>query len=196
MPRPPRYDQSVLLDAAVELAAAAGPAAVTMAAVAKQTGTPNGSMYHRFPQRAVLLAELWLRTVSHFQEGYLAVLDSDPEPRRAALAVARHVVAWSRAHPREAAVLLHGPDAFDRADWPEEYAVRADRGNRRVLAAVSGLAEQLGATAPADAERVVLALIDIPLALVRRHLRGVGRLPAHAEDLAERCAADLLATGR
>ncbi|MFG2561520.1 TetR/AcrR family transcriptional regulator [Streptomyces sp. NPDC048496] len=192
MARPPRFDESVLLDAAVRLVTAAGPAAVTMAAVARESGAPNGSVYHRFPQRAALLAALWLRTVERFQDGYLATLNSAPEPLPAARAAARHVVAWSRANPQEAALLLHGPDEFGRAEWPEEYVRRAKRGNRGVLEAVTRVAESLGATTPAETERISLAVIDLPLGIVRRHLGSDHGLPEYAEDLAECCAADLI----
>jgi len=195
MARPPQYDESVLLDAAVRLAAAAGPAAVTMAAVARESGAPNGSVYHRFPQRVVLLAELWLRTVGRFQEGYLTALDSAPGPHRGAAAAARHVVSWSRAHPQEASLLLHGPDEFGRDEWPEEHTRRAQHGNSRVFGAVAHLAERLGATTAVEAERISLAVIDLPLAIVRRHLRAGRPLPGHAEELAERCVADLIGEG-
>jgi AcrR family transcriptional regulator len=192
MPRPSRYDESVLLDTAVRLVAAAGPAAVTMSAVARESGAPNGSVYHRFPQRTVLLAELWLRTVETFQEGYLAALGSRPEPHLAGGAAARHVVSWSRAFPDQATVLLHGADAFGKAEWPEEYIRRAQRGNQRARKAVAVLADRLGATTAADIDRVALAIIDLPLAVVRRHLGGGTPLPAHAEELAEHCAVTLL----
>ncbi|MEU3350907.1 helix-turn-helix domain-containing protein [Streptomyces sp. NPDC037389] len=192
MARPPRYDETLLLDTAVQIAADAGPAAVTMSAIARASGVPNGSIYHRFPQRLALLAELWLRTVERFQDGYFAALHSDPDPLRAGGAAARHVVAWSRQNPQEAAVLLHGPQSFGRDEWPKEYAQRADDGNKRVLGAVAELADRVGATTESDRDRVMLAVVELPLAVVRRYLRADRSLPAHAEDLAERCATDLL----
>ncbi|MDX3533924.1 TetR/AcrR family transcriptional regulator [Streptomyces sp. MB09-01] len=192
MARPPRFDTDQILDAAVRLAAAAGPGGVTMSAAAQAVGAPSGSMYHRFAGRTALLAEVWLRTVERFQEGYFAMLHSDPDPRRAARAAARHVVAWSRAHPQEAALLLYGPAEFGRVDWSEEHTRRADSGNQRVYAALAALADSLGATDPQGRDRVTLALIDLPLSVVRRHLRAGGPLPPHAEDLAEECAAALL----
>ncbi|MGW6873267.1 hypothetical protein ACWGHA_13150 [Streptomyces xanthophaeus] len=94
---------------------------------------------------------------------------------------------------REAALLLHGPAEFGRADWSEEHRERADRGNARVLGAVGSLAAVLGANGPEDQERVALALVDLPLAVVRRHLRSGRALPPYAEDLAEESAATLLA---
>ncbi|MCX4632280.1 TetR/AcrR family transcriptional regulator [Streptomyces sp. NBC_01443] len=192
MPRPPRFDADELLDAAVLLAATGGPAAVTMSAVAQAVGAPSGSVYHRFPGRPALLAEVWLRTVEDFQEGYLAALDGDPDPRRAARAGARHVVAWSRAHPREAALLLYGAEEFGRAAWSEEYRERADRGNERVFARLGRLGAAFGLTGPEGRDRIALALIDLPLGVVRRPLRAGHPLPPHAEDLAEESAAALL----
>ncbi|MFD8754288.1 TetR/AcrR family transcriptional regulator [Kitasatospora sp. NPDC059577] len=196
MPRPPRHDESTLLDAAVRLAAAGGPAAVTMSAVARESGAPNGSVYHRFPQRSALLAELWLRTVEEFQAACLPAFDAHPEPHLAAGAAARQVVAWCRAHRERAVVLLHGAEAFGKAEWPEEYLRRERLGGRRVRKALTGLAGRAGATTALDVDRVRLAVAGLPLAVVRGPLHAGAPLPAHAEDLAERSAVDLLRGGR
>ncbi|WP_330238578.1 TetR/AcrR family transcriptional regulator [Streptomyces sp. NBC_00525] len=197
MARPPRFSTDQLLDAAVPLGAAAGPAGITMSALARATGAPSGSVYHRFPGRDALLAEVWLRTVERFQEGWFAAMDSGADARRAGRAAARHVVAWSRAHPQEAALLLYGAEDFGRSGWSGEHRARADRGDRRVRAALAALAAGLGADGPgtdgpADRERIALALIDLPLSVVRRPLRAGQPLPAHAERLAEECADALL----
>jgi hypothetical protein len=102
------------------------------------------------------------------------------------------VVGWSREHPDQAAHLLYGPDDFGRAEWSEEHTRRADSGNRRVLASLDALAEALGATGEQGLDRVALALVDLPLSVVRRHLRAGTPLPPHAEDLTEECTAALL----
>ncbi|WCD85969.1 hypothetical protein KPP03845_102310 [Streptomyces xanthophaeus] len=68
----------------VRLAAGGGPDAVTMSAVAQAVGAPSGSVYHRFAGRPALLAEVWLRTVEAFQEGYLAQVEAPSEPGAAA----------------------------------------------------------------------------------------------------------------
>ncbi|MFG2296759.1 TetR/AcrR family transcriptional regulator [Streptomyces sp. NPDC048603] len=192
MARPPRFDTGKLLDAAVALAAAGGPAAVTMSAVAQATGAPSGSVYHRFAGRTALLAEVWLRTVERFQQGYLAVLDGEADPRRAARAASRHVVAWCRENPDEATLLLYGAADFGRADWSGEHAARADLGNGRVFARLGGLAVSLGAGDEQARDRVALALVDLPLTVVRRHLRAGTPLPPYAEDLTEECTEALL----
>ncbi|MYT13970.1 transcriptional regulator, TetR family [Streptomyces sp. SceaMP-e96] len=195
MARPSRFDTAQLLDAAVRLAAESGPTGVTMSAVAAAVGAPSGSVYHRFAGRSALLAEVWLRTVEGFQAGYFEALESSDDPRTGGRAAARHIVAWSRAHPAEAALLLYGAQEFGRDDWSDEYLLRAEEGNMRVRAALAALAGALGLHGREGFDRVTLAAVDLPLSLVRRHLRGGTPLPPHAEDLAEQCTEALLTVG-
>ncbi|MFD9452537.1 TetR/AcrR family transcriptional regulator [Streptomyces sp. NPDC059985] len=192
MARPPRFDAEQLLDAAVRLCATAGPAAVTMSAVATEVGAPSGSVYHRFPGRTALLAEVWLRTVENFQAGYFEAVETGGDGRQAARAAARHVITWSRTHPQEAALLLYGAEDFGRADWSEAHLKRANLGDQRVRASLASLATALGADGPQDRDRITLAIIDLPLSLVRRHLRAGETLPTHTENLAEECATALI----
>ncbi|MGI5193572.1 TetR/AcrR family transcriptional regulator [Streptomyces sp. CA-288835] len=193
MARPPLYDMNRLLDAALELAAGAGPPAVTMAAVAKAAGAPSGSVYHRFPSRTALLAELWLRTVEGFQEGWFAALSGHRDPRDAAAAGARHVVAWSRGNRPEAVVLLYGAEDYGRADWSQPYLRRAGEGHRRVSEALATLGKSLGVEGELERDQLTLAVIDLPLAVVRGPLRTGAPIPARAEELAERSTRALLA---
>ncbi|MFF0577987.1 TetR/AcrR family transcriptional regulator [Streptosporangium saharense] len=192
MGRPSQHDVDRLLDAGVRLAAQAGPASVTMAAVAREAGAPSGSVYHRFPSRAALLAALWLRTVDRFQEGFLAATREEPA-EQAVMSAAGHVVAWSRANPLQARVLLYGPADFGASDWPQEARERLRLGNRRVEEAVVTLARRLGPGTPPEIERLVLATVDLPYATVRRHHQAGSPIPAHAEELVARCAGLLLA---
>ncbi|UJW35568.1 TetR/AcrR family transcriptional regulator [Saccharothrix sp. AJ9571] len=187
MGRPPRHDMDRLLDAAAALAAAGGPAAVTVTAVAREAGAPSGSIYHRFPSRAALLAELWLRTVERFQEGFLDALDGDSPA-----AAARHVVSWCRVHPAEAAVLLYGPVDFGEPTWPTDARDRLAKRNAQVDRTLRALADRLGRSGAEDVDRLVLATVDIPYSTVRRHLRGGSGIPEYAEDLVADCAGRLL----
>ncbi|MDA3629785.1 TetR/AcrR family transcriptional regulator [Saccharopolyspora sp. WRP15-2] len=191
MGRPPRHDADRLLDAAVELAAEAGPRGVTMAAVARAAGAPSGSVYHRFPDRTALLSELWLRTVTRFQDGFLAAVQAPP--REAAVAAARHVLEWCREHPAEADVLLAGPGAYGFADWPAEARERLEKGNAQVDEALGGLAERLGRSGESGRARVFLAVVDLPLAVVRRHLGRGGPIPDLEVGTVTDAVQDLLA---
>ncbi len=168
------HSTDVLLDAALELLAAEGPAGVTMAGTARAAGAPSGSVYHRFGDRGGLLAALWSRTVTRFEGGFLAAV-GDGDVRGAAA----HVVRWSRRHPAEALVLLQGASALGAAGWPagERRALAAQ--NRRMARALQELATRIDA----DPDRLALALVDVPYAVVRRHLSGGGRIPRTAEDL-------------
>ena len=188
MGRPARFDTDLLLDVALDLAAAGGPEAVTMAGVAEGAGAPSGSVYHRFAGRPALLAGLWNRTVGAFHEGFLPALAEGDGP-----AAARHVVAFCRAHPREAAVLLQGASAFGRDDWPPAERAVVTAREEALATALHGLAAALGLRGVEGRERVVLAVVDVPYAIARRHLRGAGgRVPPRAAEQAAAAAAALL----
>lgn len=187
MPRPARYTVDVLLDAAAELLAADGPAAVTMSAVARTTGAPSGSVYHRFPTRAALCGELWIRTEERFQEGFVEALSSADDPQERCVAGALRIVQWCREHPVEAQVLLAGPDALGMGDWPEPLTARRKRLQRKLRKAIADM--------PEDASRVTAALIDVPYAIVRRHLRARQAIPAGADSIVVDCARALIAPG-
>jgi AcrR family transcriptional regulator len=190
MGRPAKHDPETLLDAAAAIVAEQGPAAVTMVAVARRAGVPSGSLYHRFPSRAALMGELWLRAVERFQAGWLRALRDD-DPLAGLVAAARHVVAWSRRNREEARLLLHGPNEFAQADWPAATRRAIERQQRDAEAALGAVAVALGGGAE-TLERVVLAAVDIPYATVRRPLRSGAPVPRHAEAAVEECARALL----
>jgi AcrR family transcriptional regulator len=192
VPRPSRFDTDTFLDAAVQLAAESGPPAVTMAAVARRAGAPSGSVYHRFPDRASLTAALWLRTVVSFQAGLLDALRSDPAHDAAVLA-ATHVAEWSRAHPQHAAILLAGPDAFGQQDWPASARARLASANAALESALRQLARRLEWRTAEQAQRLVLIVVDLPYAVIRRHLSAGQPIDADTVEMITRAARDLTA---
>jgi AcrR family transcriptional regulator len=184
MPRPALFTLDGLLDAAAALLAADGPSAVTMSAVARAAGAPSGSMYHRFPTRAALCGELWLRTEERFHAGVTAALATLADPQGRCVAAARFPVQWGRDHPVEAQVLLVGADALGAADWPDELTSRRKRLHRALRRTLAGM--------PADPDRVNAAVIDIPYAVVRRHLMARHAIPPSADAIVEDCARALI----
>lgn len=180
MPRPSRYTVDEILDAAAELLAIEGPGAVTMSAVARAVGAPSGSMYHRFATRAQLCGELWMRTEERFHDGFVASLATSDDPTQRCIAAARFTVQWCREHPVEAQVLLVGADAMCRAEWTADLVARRNRLSRVTRRLLTGLAS--------DADRVRAAVVDVPYAIVRRHLVARQRIPASADDIVEDCA--------
>jgi len=184
MPRPARYTVDDLLDAAAALLARRGPAAVSMSAVARAVGAPSGSMYHRFATRAQLCGALWARTEERFHTGFTAAMATSGPARDRCVAGALFVVRWCREHPDEAQVLLAGADALGAAQWPQELtAAHRRRGQRlrRLLQSVAG-----------DRDRVTAAVIDVPYAVVRRHLLAGRRIPSSADDIVADCVRALI----
>jgi AcrR family transcriptional regulator len=190
MGRPAKHEADALLDAAAAIAGAEGPAGISMVAVLRRAGVPSGSLYHRFPTRAALLGELWLRTVSRFQVGWLRALRND-DPRAGLVAAARQVVAYSRRNRDEARLLLSGADELAQPDWPAETRRAVEEQQRDAEAALRSVAAALGG-GQETFERVVLAAVDIPYAAVRRPLRAGDAIPRRTEALVEECARALL----
>ncbi|QIS09780.1 TetR/AcrR family transcriptional regulator [Nocardia arthritidis] len=191
MSRKPAHTLDSLLDAAADLAASHGAAAVTMSAVAAAVGAPSGSVYYRFPDRSALLAGLWLRSVDRFQRGFLEALQIDP-PQQAAMRAAHHVTDWSLRHPTEAAVLLAGPQAFGFAQWSAESREAAAAQRARNDDAVRELGDRLGFHSPADRERLALLIIELPYAAVRRCARKSAADLTAAAEAVDRIVRDAL----
>jgi AcrR family transcriptional regulator len=188
--RPQRYPADDLLDAAARLLAADGPAAVTMSAVARALGAPSGSVYHRFPTRAALCGELWVRTEERFQGGLIDALAGPGAAQERCVAGAVVTVRWCRAHSVEALVLLAGADALCRAEWPEYLEARRKRLHRVVAEAMADI--RAGSTA--DQDRLTAALVDVPYGVVRRHLVAGQTIPESAESIVTDCVRALIAT--
>ena len=184
MPRPRLHATEDLLDAAAALAAEHGPANVTMGAVAAAAGAPSGTLYHRFGSRAGLLAQVWLRTLTAFQAGYFEAMQREPV-LDALVAAARHVVEWSREHPRELRILLRGPAGFELAAAPVDVRARVDAAQSRLETAFAMAAARLPGDSGDARDIVVLTTVDLPYAVARRHLRS-GAIPDAVDVLLER----------
>jgi AcrR family transcriptional regulator len=194
MGRPPLHREEDILDAAARLFAVEGIRGLTMNAVAREIGAPSGSIYHRYPDRAALLAALWLRTARGFQRGYLEILGERPTPDNAVRA-AVWTVDWCRKHLAEAVVLQAGVQAFEPDQWPQsarsELAAADDELRKRMGRVARALATRTGR--PAD--QVAFAMLDLPLAAVRRHLRVGEPPPRQVSRLVRDLVGVILATG-
>ena len=72
MAPPRKHETDVILDAARALVLAGGPRAASVAAIAKASGAPAGTLYHRFGNRDGIVAAAWLRALERFQSRALA----------------------------------------------------------------------------------------------------------------------------
>ena len=176
MGRKPHFTNDQFADAALELISEGGPKAVTISAIAARIGAPVGSVYHRFQSRERILAEAWLHLAESFQQGFLDLLEKDA-PVEAALYTPR----WVRRHPKEAKVLLlYRRGELVAGPWPQEMRRRAEILERELRSALADFTLRFfGSPEKAFIRRTVFALIDVPLAAVRRPLEE-GRLPTPA----------------
>jgi AcrR family transcriptional regulator len=162
-----KFSQMDFLTAAQAIAAAKGPAAVTIASISARLGAPTGSFYHRFASRNVVLGELWLGTVLDFREGISAALDAG-DGLRAAL----HTPAWVRAHPDNARLLLmYDRKDFVQGEWPEELRERVAEMTQRMEAGSLRQARVIFGEDGREEVRLAQFLIsEVPVAAVRQHL--------------------------
>jgi AcrR family transcriptional regulator len=171
---PPRKHQTdVILDAARALVLDGGPRAASVAAIAKTSGAPAGTLYHRFGNRDGILTAAWLRALERFQSRALAADGGTPghAALETATAMAVAAVSFARELPDDARLLLtirpgdlldDEPDAAFRETLAAMNAPLTER--------VAGLARQLyGNDKPRSVDAVARAVADLPYAVVRRH---------------------------
>lgn len=186
MPRPPRFDRQQIVSAATRVVAERGPAGASIARIARALRGPSGSIYHRFPSRGVLLGEVWLQVAASFQDGVakrLAGLD----PCAAGLAAARFVPERVRAQPREARILLlHRREDFLGDGWPAEMAARSRALRRQASGMLHDFCARLAGRAGERTVRVMtFALVEAPLAAVRRHVEAGEPPPPIVDQMIE-----------
>ena len=166
MGRPARIFPADLIAAASRIAARLGPARASIAAIAKEAGAPVGSMYHRYPSRGALLAEVWIAAAERFGAQFNAVLAAARDTD-ALIEAALITPRFAREDPAAGVVLFaHRRDDFlDEA--PEESRARAAKLVSALQKELSNAAKRHLAGDPRGRERLAVALIGIPYGAVR-----------------------------
>lgn len=178
MARPQLYSDDAILDAARTLVLEGGARSATVNAIARASGAPKGSIYHRFASLDDLLAEMWIRAVRRSQGAFLDAL-ADPDPTRAAVAGALSLYDFAEREPADARLLaaLRREDLIARVDSAHVRDQLATL-NRPLERAMGKLARRLYGSARRDEiERTVCAVIDLPIGATRRHLIAGTPLP-------------------
>ena len=104
MAPPRKHETDVILDATRALVLADGPRAASVAAIAKASGAPAGTLYHRFGNRDGILTAAWLRALDRFQSRAMAAAGDTPLETAVAMAVA--AIGFARELPADARLLL------------------------------------------------------------------------------------------
>ena len=178
MAPPRKHDTDGILDAARTLVLRDGARAASVAAIATESGAPVGTLYHRFGSRDAVLAAAWLRALARFQEGVLAAA-AESDSLEAAVAMATTQIRFARRHPDDVRLLLaiRRSDLLD-ADPDDTFRAQLATMNAPLDAALLRLTRALRGRPDARArDAVVRAVVDLPNAAVRRHLRGEGAIP-------------------
>jgi AcrR family transcriptional regulator len=167
---PPRKHQTdVILDATRALVLAEGPRAASVGAIAKASGAPAGTLYHRFGNRNGILAAAWLRALERFQSRALAATADTVLESAVATAVA--AVDFMRAVPDDARLLvaLRPSDLLD-GEPDDEFQQTLAAQNAPLIERVGIFARELyGSSDPRCVDAVARAVADLPYAIVRRH---------------------------
>jgi AcrR family transcriptional regulator len=163
-----------VLDAAREIVLRDGARAATVAAIARASGAPTGSLYHAFGSRDALLTAAWARAARRSQAAWIEAAGR-PDPIDAGVAMALSLLAFARGQ-RDDCRLLLGMRVEDLVDGPAPDLAAV---NAPVVETVAALARRVGG--PAARERVVLATVDLPYGAIRRRLLG-GKPPPRALD--------------
>src|SRR5258707_4277695 len=174
------FEDADFLGAARDLAAAGGPASVTVSSVTGRVGAPVGSFYHRFASRDVLLANVWLDTAMAFQSGFVAAIKAGD-----GLAAALHTPIWVRSHLEDArAFLLYHRNDFAHGNWPQDLKDRVVRQGRRVDAAYKRFArDSFGGVGAYQLQLARFVLAEVPKAAVGPYLRQGVAPPAMVDEM-------------
>ncbi|MGD1172047.1 TetR/AcrR family transcriptional regulator [Mycobacterium seoulense] len=192
MAPPRKHETDVILDAARALVLDGGPRAASVAAIAKASGAPAGTLYHRFGNRDGILTAAWLRALERFQSRALAAAGETPADAalETAVAMAVSAVSFARELPDDARLLLTIRPA-DLLDDEPDAAFRETLAamNAPLTERIAVLARQLyGNNRPRSLDAVARAVADLPYAVVRRH--------AHDEQMPNWLERDVAASAR
>ncbi len=196
MARPALFHRHTILRAARDVAADHGPARLTLAGLSEKLGAPTGSIYHRYPSREVLLADLWLETVESFQPEFLEAL-SGGDTLAAGLDAIRFSLKWVRANRRSARLLLiYRREDFIAGPWPEQLRARAEALAKQAEVGLRAYCRRHdGRTTMRGLRRIRFALSDIPQAAARPWLESAKPLPRDVEPLVLDTCRYVLSTG-
>ncbi|MET9315327.1 TetR/AcrR family transcriptional regulator [Kribbella sp. NPDC003505] len=175
MARPRTHSDEKILATVRQLLLEGGHRAVTTAAVSDRSGAPIGSVYHRFPSRDAMVAELWIRTIGHFHSFLLNAASDAPPGMDRALAVAAATIDYASKHPDNARLLAMANRAELRADpnLPSDTRSALEVLNRPVEQLSMQLAQELYGADPdrSALDRVGLAAFGVPYTVVRQRLQ-------------------------
>ncbi len=168
-----------MLGAVERLAAASGPAAVTIRAIGDAVGVSNGAVYHAFGSRAGLMAQAWLRAGRRFLTLQTTLVDqalaepSRPSAADAVVAAAEAPVVFAERYPDSAKLLLtvRREELLD-ADLPDEITTELRDLDQSLVGLMIRLAAGVWDRKDARAvDAITTCIVDLPTAILLRRDR-------------------------
>lgn len=175
MPRPREYDSDAVLDAAETIAAASGPAAVTIRAISDAVGLSNGALYHTFGSRAGLLGRAWLRAGHRFLALQRDLVDAADPGIEAIAAAALAPVVCAEQYPNSARLLLqvHREEVLGTALPGDLAAELGDLDKLLVELMITLAMAAWGRRDRAAVDTVTTCIVDLPTAILLQRNRIV-----------------------
>jgi AcrR family transcriptional regulator len=179
MGRKAYFKNEEFIDSAIQIIAEEGLGALTIAGLSTRVTAPIGSVYHRFPSRDALIAELWLNIIESFQNEWLKILQTD------GLKATLFCMEWVRSHPNEAHVmLLYRIDDLTSGEWPKDLQKRAQRLFKELREGVASFTKkQFGSVTKENIDRTLFAINDAPMGILRRYMHDNKIPPDSVADL-------------
>lgn len=162
------------MDAAEQLAADAGPRAVTIRALSQRTSISNGAIYHAFGSRGGLLGHVWLRAARRYLEEQRKAVTralTDGDVQDAVVAAAECPATFLISHPSTALYLLALPrsELLGARDVPPDLSADLRALDRDLGELIVELAENMWGRRDRHAVAAIRAcVVDLPTALLLR----------------------------
>ncbi|MCE5210863.1 MAG: TetR/AcrR family transcriptional regulator [Deltaproteobacteria bacterium] len=178
MGRKAYFNSEEFIDSAIKIIAEEGLGALTIAGLATRVTAPVGSVYHRFPSRDALVAELWLNIIESFQGEWLKILQTD------GIKAMSFCMEWVRNHPNEARVmLLYRIDDLTSGEWPEDLKKRAQKLSGELQEGIAAFTKkQFGRVTKENIDRTFYAIHDAPMGILRRYMQDKQIPPRYVAD--------------
>ncbi|MFI5623566.1 TetR/AcrR family transcriptional regulator [Nocardioides sp. NPDC051685] len=164
-----------LLDVAEQIVTSGDPSGLTLRSLAAAAGASNGTIYHAFGSKDVLLARLWLRSwcrLGDLMAEAMGERAADSTGEDAVVAVALTPVEFVRRFPASARLFFaQRRDQLFSADLPPEIETELSAVQEKFLEVLIALARGVWGRGDRIAvEAIAVCVVDLPGGILRRCL--------------------------
>ncbi|MEU6135119.1 TetR/AcrR family transcriptional regulator [Nocardioides sp. NPDC047086] len=159
-----------LLDVAEQIVTSGDPSGLTLRSLAAATGASNGTIYHAFGSKDVLLARLWLRSWCRLRDLMAESMGEGATGEDAVVAVALTPVEFVRRFPASARLFFaQRRDQLFSADLPPEIETELAAVQEKFVEVLITLARGVWDRGDRVAvEAIAVCVVDLPGGILRR----------------------------